>query len=173
MKIVTVGCWALACSSFVHTATAELNLMPQPAKVVPGQGKLSDVVEPVKEYSREEARQYTSFTLNRLVDATRPESDVAREFSSLVDRAVAGASDASASRDQLRHWLTLWRANDAALQPALQDSFLLQELMPHSAPPGSKLSIPCPVAANPTRHGWHSNECYSIPPRNRAPSYSS
>jgi hexosaminidase len=94
---------------------------------------LSDVVEPVKEYSREEAHLYTSLTpLNRLVDATRPESDVAREFSSLVDRVLAGGSDASASRDQLRHWLTLWRDNNATLQPALQNSFLLQELMPLS-----------------------------------------
>jgi len=94
---------------------------------------LSDVVEPVKEYAREEARQYTSFTpLNRLVDATRPESDVAREFGNLVDRALAGGSDASSSRDQLRHWLTLWRANDAALEPALESSFLLQELIPLS-----------------------------------------
>ena len=94
---------------------------------------LSDVVEPVKEYSREEARLYTSPTpLNRLVDATRPESDVAREFSSLVYRALAGGTDAISSRDQLRHWLTLWRDNDAALQPALQDSFLLQELTPLS-----------------------------------------
>jgi len=94
---------------------------------------LSDVVEPVKEYSREEARQYDSFTpLNRLVDATRPESDVAREFSSLVDRALAGKSDAPSSREQLRRWLTLWQANDAALQSVLQDSFLLQELAPLS-----------------------------------------
>ncbi|MBZ5590929.1 MAG: family 20 glycosylhydrolase [Acidobacteriia bacterium] len=94
---------------------------------------LSDVVEPVKEYSREEARQYTSFTpLNRLVDATRPESDVAREFGNLVDRALAGGSDASSSRDQLRRWLTGWRANDAALAPALEHSFLLQELIPLS-----------------------------------------
>jgi len=94
---------------------------------------LSDVVEPVKEYAREEARQYTSFTpLNRMVDATRPESDVAREFGNLVDRALAGGSGAPSSRDQLRHWLTLWRANDAALEPALESSFLLQELIPLS-----------------------------------------
>ena len=94
---------------------------------------LSDVVEPVKEYSREEARQYTSFTpLNRLVDATRPESDVARDFGNLVDRVLAAASDAASSRDQLRRRLTQWRDNHAALAPELESSFLLQELIPVS-----------------------------------------
>jgi hexosaminidase len=92
---------------------------------------LSDAVEPVKEYSREEMRQYDSFTpLNRLVDATRPESDVAREFSILVDRALAGGADAASSREQLRHWLTLWRDNRTALAGSLEVSFLLQELIP-------------------------------------------
>jgi hexosaminidase len=94
---------------------------------------LSDVVEPVKEYSREEMRQYTSFTpLNRLVDATRPESDVARELATLVDRVLAGGADAHSSREQLHHWLTLWRDNKTALAGALEDSFLLQELIPLS-----------------------------------------
>ena len=40
MKILSVGRWALACSSFLCVTKAELNLMPQPAHVVPGQGKL-------------------------------------------------------------------------------------------------------------------------------------
>jgi hexosaminidase len=94
---------------------------------------LSDVVEPVKEYSREEMRQYDSSTpLNRLVDATRPESDVAREFSSLVDRALAAGPDAPSSREQLRQWLTRWRDNNATLAGSLQNSFLLQELIPLS-----------------------------------------
>jgi len=94
---------------------------------------LSDVVEPVKEYSREEMRQYDSFTpLNRMVDASRPESDVAREFASLIDRALAGGADASSSREQLRHWLALWRDNKTALAGSLEDSFLLQELIPLS-----------------------------------------
>jgi hexosaminidase len=94
---------------------------------------LSGVLEPVKEYSREEARVYTESTpLNRLVDATRPESDVAREFAQLVDRMLAGGSGAEASRGQVRHWLEHWRANDAALEPLLESSFLLQEAIPLS-----------------------------------------
>jgi hexosaminidase len=93
---------------------------------------LSDILEPVKDYTREESgRIYTSFTpLNRLVDATRPESEVAREFSDLVDHAVAGRDPAS--RDQLRQCLSHWRANDAVLAPALANSFLLQEAIPLS-----------------------------------------
>jgi hexosaminidase len=95
---------------------------------------LSDVLEPVKDYSREESgHDYTSFTpLNRLVDATRPESTVARDFSIQVDQFLAGGPAASASRDELRLWLTHWRANDAALEPTLADSFLLQEVVPLS-----------------------------------------
>ena len=95
---------------------------------------LSDVLEPVKNYSREASgREYTSFTpLNRLVDATLPESSAAREFSNHVDRVLSGGPDAQASRDQLRHWLTHWRANEAAVEPILEDSFLLQEIIPLS-----------------------------------------
>jgi hexosaminidase len=94
---------------------------------------LSGVLEPVKEYSREEMGQYTSFTpLNRLVDATRPESEVARELGALVDRALAGGAGAESSREELRHWFAHWKANDAALEPILKDSFLLQEAIPLS-----------------------------------------
>ncbi len=95
---------------------------------------LSDILEPVKDYSREESgHDYTSFTpLNRLVDATRPESDAAREFRIQADRALAGGPDAPSARDELRHWLTHWRANDAALEPTLVDSFLLREVIPLS-----------------------------------------
>ena len=95
---------------------------------------LSDVLEQVKDYRREESgRIYTSFTpLNRLVDAIRPESDAAREFANQVDHALAGDADAQASRDQLRHSLTHWRANDAAVEPTLESSFLLQEVIPLS-----------------------------------------
>jgi hexosaminidase len=94
---------------------------------------LSDVLEPVKEYAREEMRKYTSFTpLNRLVDATHPESDVARELGNLVNRALSGGSGLENSRDELRHWFAHWKANDAALEPTLEDSFLLQEAIPLS-----------------------------------------
>ena len=94
---------------------------------------LCDVLEPVKEYAREEGHEYTQFTpLNRLVDATLPESDVARDFSNLVDRALAGGAEGQASRQGVRRWLSRWQANDAALEPLIADSFLLQEAIPLS-----------------------------------------
>lgn len=95
---------------------------------------LSDVLEPVKDYAREESGHgYTSFTpLNRLVDATHPESDIARQFGDLVDHALASGAGASPSRDLIRHWLTHWRANDGAVEPIVRDSFLLQEATPLS-----------------------------------------
>ncbi len=95
---------------------------------------LSDVLEPVKDYSREESgHDYTSFTsLNRLVDSIRPESITARAFSTLVASALARGRDAQSARAELRHRLTRWRDNDTALEPTLEASFLLQETIPLS-----------------------------------------
>jgi hexosaminidase len=85
---------------------------------------LADVLEPVKFYERGETRPYTSFTpLNRLVDATRPESDAAREFARLLDQV-------SANHAEIRKQLTLWRDNQAELIPVMQRSALLQEAIP-------------------------------------------
>jgi hexosaminidase len=93
---------------------------------------LADVVEPVKEYSREQARGYTQFTpLNRLIDAARPESITAREFGVLVDKIVAGQANPE-EKMAARHSLLMWRENDKALQPVLQNSFILKENAQHS-----------------------------------------
>src|SRR5690242_18908334 len=40
MKILSMCVWALASIAFLSTAKAELNLMPQPTHVAPGQGRL-------------------------------------------------------------------------------------------------------------------------------------
>ncbi len=90
---------------------------------------LADVVEPVKNYDREELAKtpMTSATpLNRLIDAARPESDTAREFSASVDKLLAGRLDPD-GKAQMRARLELWRDNDARLQPTIRGSFLLQE----------------------------------------------
>jgi hexosaminidase len=85
---------------------------------------LDDVLEPVKEYSREGAREYSSFTpLNRLVDATPPESDRAREFARLTD-------NPSANKEEIRKQLTLWHDNKTQLMPLLERSALLEEAVP-------------------------------------------
>jgi len=96
---------------------------------------LADVVEPVKDYSREDLAPVpaTQFTpLNRLVDAARPESDAARHFSQLVDAYIAGSPNKSELEAQLRETLTTWRDNQTRLQPLLQKSFLLKEVVPLS-----------------------------------------
>ena len=83
---------------------------------------LADVVEPVKDYAREEAHPYDRFTpLNRLVDAARPDSETVRRFTALVDR--MGTEDLP----QIREWLTLWRDNQARLAPVIANSALLAE----------------------------------------------
>jgi len=89
---------------------------------------LADVVEPVKEYTREQTAPYpaTSLTpLNRLVDAVSPESDAARTFNAQVDSLLSSPTPATIA--ELRATLTAWRDNDAALQPLLQSSFLLKQ----------------------------------------------
>jgi hexosaminidase len=92
---------------------------------------LAEVVEPVKDYAREEtaAGPATSETpLNRVVDAIPLESRVAREFSEMVDKYVAAGCRDAASGAQIRAQLILWRDNDAKLQPLMQRSFLVKEV---------------------------------------------
>lgn len=91
---------------------------------------LADVVEPVKEYTREQTAPYpaTSLTpLNRLVDAVAPESDAARSFSALIDSLQVSSTPNPEAVAEVRAVLTRWRDNDAKLQPLLQSSFLLKE----------------------------------------------
>jgi len=81
---------------------------------------LAEVVEPVKDYAREEARHYDSFSpYNRLVDTLPASGEAAREFAALVD------SLKPEDLPKIREWLTLWRENDARLQPVMAHSALL------------------------------------------------
>ena len=92
---------------------------------------LADVVEPVKDYAREETATgpATSETpLNRVVDAIPLESRVAREFSEKVDKYVAAGCRDAVTGAQIRAQLILWRDNDAKLQPLMQRSFLVKEV---------------------------------------------
>ena len=93
---------------------------------------LASVVEPPKEYTRESLATYGSYTpLNKLVDAVPAESQTAREFHELAARIARGNASA-ADFAQARQWLSVWRDNDAALQPLLAGSSLTQELAPMS-----------------------------------------
>jgi hexosaminidase len=101
---------------------------------------LADVVEPVKDYNREELAttpptQQTP--LNRLVDAARPESETSRLFSVLVENFISGQCKDTQAAAQIRGLLENWRNNHASLQTATNQSFLVGE----AAPVSQKLSL--------------------------------
>jgi hexosaminidase len=92
---------------------------------------LASVIEPVKDYTREETAtaEPTSLTpLNRVVDAVPLESATARHFNQLVDKFIAASCHDAAAEQRLRSELTAWRDNDAKLQPLAQRSFLVKEV---------------------------------------------
>lgn len=93
---------------------------------------LASVVQPPKGYEREGLKHNdTSSPLNHLIDAVPPESETAREFAVICKR----IADGSASENDVhtaKQWLTLWRDNDAKLQPELGRTYLTQELVPLS-----------------------------------------
>jgi hexosaminidase len=94
----------------------------------------TDVVEPVKDYTREEIAtvEATSLSpLNRVIDAARPESDTARHFADLVDALMGDQADSKAKQG-VRTLLIRWRDNQANLQALETQSFLLQEIVPLS-----------------------------------------
>lgn len=95
---------------------------------------LADIVEPVKDYTREETApvEPTSLIpLNRLVDAVHPESATARQFAIMVDAVILGHADV-ATRVQIRALLANWSANQTSLAPLENSSFLLKEVIPLS-----------------------------------------
>jgi hexosaminidase len=86
--------------------------------------RLDEVLAPLNCDIRRRVHHYTSLTpLNRLVDATPPESDRAREFAGLVEHWTA-------NKQQIRAQLSLWKENHAKVVPVLQGSALLQEALP-------------------------------------------
>jgi hexosaminidase len=93
---------------------------------------LANVVQPPRDYAREDLKHYDAFSpLNRLVDAVPPESNKGRDFNELATRIAAGKA-VPADWEKARQWLTLWRDNDAILQPSLERSDLTAELVPVS-----------------------------------------
>jgi hexosaminidase len=118
-------------------ATHNTGYVPALQALVPGQPVaplkvLADVVEPVKRYQRGTLKAYVqSMPLDRLVDAARPESLVAREFARDVGRFIAAPTG---SRDPapLRASLERWRDNHAVLEPILTSSRKAWEVRPLS-----------------------------------------
>jgi hexosaminidase len=92
---------------------------------------LADVVEPVKDYAREQtapAEPTSLIPLNRLVDAIPLESDAGRHFGELVDQFLAASCRDTAAEARLHAQLMLWRGNDANLEPLALRSFLVKEV---------------------------------------------
>jgi len=94
----------------------------------------TNVVEPVKDYTREEiaAVEATSLSpLNRVIDAARPESRTARHFAQLVDELIAGRANPE-NKQEVKAFLTRWRNNPSDLQAVATQSFLMKEIVPLS-----------------------------------------
>ncbi len=85
---------------------------------------LADVLEPVKDYTREEtapAPATSASPLNRVVDAVRPESATARQFADAVNELLGDAAKPG-SEARVRNLLNRWRDNQVELQrPSLKD----------------------------------------------------
>jgi hexosaminidase len=93
---------------------------------------LASVVEPPTGYPRGGQREFDAYTpLNHLADIIPAESARARDFKAIANRIAAGTATPADHR-LAREWLTLWRNNDAALQPILLQSSLTAELVPVS-----------------------------------------
>ena len=95
---------------------------------------LADVLEPVKDYTREEtapAPATSALPLNRMVDAVRPESTTARQFAEAVNELVAGTAK-PASEARVKTLLNRWRDNQVDLQPQFEQSLLLRDVAPIS-----------------------------------------
>ncbi len=95
---------------------------------------LTDVLEPVKDYTREDtasAPATSLLPLNRVVDAVRPESATARQFAEAVNEFTGGAAKPG-TEARIRDLLNRWRDNQDDLQPQFEKSLLLQEVAPLS-----------------------------------------
>ena len=96
---------------------------------------LTDVVEPVKDYTREQtalAEPTSATPMNRVVDAVPLESDAGRHFGELAEQYLASSCRDAAVEARLHAQLALWRDNDARLQPLAQRSFLVKEVAANS-----------------------------------------
>src|SRR5262249_38287903 len=96
---------------------------------------LTDVLEPVKDYTRWEtmaSRPITTTPLNRIVDAIQPESDAARRFDGVLNEFVSGGCGDAELASRLRAQFVSWQANDAVLRALAQRSSYVQEVTPLS-----------------------------------------
>jgi hexosaminidase len=92
---------------------------------------LVSVIEPVKEYHRYEMRPQTMLSpLTGVIDATTPDSDTARRFSSTVRDFLADAPRYQLYRAELIQMLTDWQTTGTELDPVIDRSPALKEIKP-------------------------------------------
>ena len=94
---------------------------------------LVDVLEPVKIYRRNRLRKQFSYTpLTRVVDAARPDAEVARNFRKLVDVYLENPAKHPEEKVQIIEWLKYWKRNHSELEPLIRRSPVLREIEDHS-----------------------------------------
>jgi hexosaminidase len=123
---------------------------------------LAAVIEPVKDYKREEtatAPATSDTPLNRVVDAIPLESRAGREFGELVDKYIASSCHDEGLAARLRAQLVQWRDNDAQLQPLEQRSFLVKEVAATSQNLSAVASAGL-AALDALEHGGNSDESW-------------
>jgi hexosaminidase len=92
---------------------------------------LASLLEPVKEYRRDQLRPATMLTpLTGLVDVARPDSDAARRSVMMVDSLLSDAPRFQLYRENIRTSLTEWRDAGLALEPQMDRSPALHEAQP-------------------------------------------
>src|SRR5882762_7473918 len=79
---------------------------------------LASIIEPVKQYRRYQMRPQTMLSpLTGLVDAARPDSEAARQFTSKVDAFLSDAPRFTLCRSDLERILAEWQTASRTLGP--------------------------------------------------------
>jgi len=131
--------WHLEWLGITHKSNfiAELGRMGSSDDIAPLR-VLADAVRPADLGTREHeadadhVQQTSSTPLNRLTDIAPPESEPSNDFTWAVNALVTSSFKDKNAETQIRLQLTRWRDNDPLLQPMLQNSALLKELVPVS-----------------------------------------
>ncbi len=94
---------------------------------------LIDVIESVKIYQRNRQRTHYSYSpLTRVVDATRPDAEVARNFRKDVSLLLANNASDQKMVQEINQQLQDWSTNHERLSPLIEASPILHEIRPMS-----------------------------------------
>ena len=88
-----------------------------------------DVVEPLKIYQRGQAREFTQQSpYTRVMDAARPDQNVAREFRQLVASFLADGANDPERAGKIIAQFQVWAQNHEELVPIIEKSPILREI---------------------------------------------